>query len=63
MRWDVSYTRETTKEPCWYSEDIQDVLGHVDVYTTMDIYVDVMNDTKKRELASFDGYMERTRAQ
>ena len=21
MRWDVSYTRETTKEPCWYSED------------------------------------------
>ena len=42
---------------------IQDVLGHVDVSTTMDIYVDVMNDTKKRELASFDGYMERTRAQ
>ncbi len=42
---------------------IQDILGHVDVSTTMDIYVDVMNDTKKRELASFDGYMERTRAQ
>lgn len=42
---------------------IQDVLGHVDVATTMDIYVDVMNETKKRELASFDGYMERARAQ
>lgn len=42
---------------------IQDVLGHVDVSTTMDIYVDVMNDTKKRELASFDGYMERARVQ
>lgn len=26
-------------------------------------YVDVMNETKKRELASFDGYMERARAQ
>ena len=42
---------------------IQDVLGHVDVSTTMDIYVDVMNDTKKRELANFDGYMDRIRAQ
>lgn len=42
---------------------IQDVLGHVDVSTTMNIYVDVMNDTKKSELASFDGYMERIRAQ
>lgn len=36
---------------------IQDVLGHVDVSTTMDIYVDVMNETKKREIANFDGYM------
>lgn len=41
---------------------IQDVLGHVDVSTTMDIYVDVMNETKKRELANFDGYMASTRA-
>lgn len=36
---------------------IQDVLGHVDISTTMDIYVDVMNETKRRELATFDGYM------
>lgn len=42
---------------------IQDVLGHVDISTTMDIYVDVMNDTKKRELANFDGYMEALKAQ
>lgn len=42
---------------------IQDVLGHVDVSTTMNIYVDVMSDTKKSELASFAGYMERIRAQ
>ena len=41
---------------------IQDVLGHVDVSTTMDIYVDVMNETKKRELANFDGYMANARA-
>ena len=41
---------------------IQDVLGHVDVSTTMDIYVDVMNETKKRELANFDRYMANARA-
>lgn len=41
---------------------IQNVLGHVDVSTTMDIYVDVMNETKKRELANFDGYMASARA-
>ncbi|MDY4962084.1 MAG: tyrosine-type recombinase/integrase [Oscillospiraceae bacterium] len=41
---------------------IQDVLGHVNVSTTMDIYVDVMNETKKRELANFDGYMANARA-
>ena len=40
---------------------IQDVLGHVDVSTTMDIYVDVMNETKKRELANFDSYMANAR--
>ena len=42
---------------------IQDVLGHVDISTTMDIYVDVMNDTKKRELANFDGYMAAQKVQ
>ncbi len=35
---------------------IQAVLGHVDISTTMDIYVDVMSETKKKELANFDGY-------
>lgn len=36
---------------------IQDVLGHADVSTTMDIYVDVTNALKKREIAAFDDYM------
>ncbi len=35
---------------------------YVDVSTAMDIYADVMNETKKKALASFDGYMEKTRA-
>lgn len=41
---------------------IQDVLGHADISTTMNIYVDVMDEIKKKELASFDSYMERTKA-
>ncbi len=41
---------------------IQDILGHVDISTTMDIYVDVMNETKQRELANFNGYMEKARS-
>ena len=41
---------------------IQSVLGHVDISTTMDIYVDVMSETKKKELANFDGYMASARA-
>lgn len=32
---------------------IQDILGHVDVSTTMNIYVDAMNDVKKKEMAAF----------
>lgn len=40
---------------------IQAVLGHVDISTTMDIYVDVMSETKKKELANFDGYMANAR--
>ena len=37
---------------------IQDLLGHVDVSTTMDIYVDVMNETKKKEIIHFESYMD-----
>ena len=37
-------------------------VGHCDISTTMDIYVDVMNDTKKKELANFDGFMASARA-
>lgn len=37
---------------------IQSILGHMDIKTTMDIYVDVMQETKKREIEQFDGYMQ-----
>jgi len=37
---------------------IQDILGHVDVSTTMNIYVDVMKETKKKEIAAFSSYMK-----
>lgn len=37
---------------------MQDVLGHADVSTTMNIYVDVTNELKKNELKSFSAYME-----
>lgn len=38
---------------------IQDVLGHADVSTTMNIYVDVTNDLKKKEIASFSSYLDK----
>lgn len=36
---------------------IQDVLGHADVKTTMNIYVDVTKEMKKKEIASFSSFM------
>lgn len=36
---------------------IQDVLGHADVKTTMNIYVDVTKEMKKKEIASFGSFM------
>ena len=35
---------------------IQDVLGHADVSTTMNIYIDVTKELKKREIAAFEDY-------
>ena len=40
---------------------IQDVLGHADVSTTMNIYVDVTNDLKKKEIASFGAFINSDR--
>jgi integrase len=37
---------------------IQDVLGHADVQTTMNIYVDVTNELKEKEIASFSEYLD-----
>lgn len=36
---------------------IQSVLGRADITTTMDIYVDVTNSLKKKEIAAFDNYL------
>lgn len=36
---------------------IQSVLGHADVSTTMNIYIDVTNDLKKKEIAAFGDYL------
>lgn len=33
------------------------MLGHVDVSTTMNIYVDAMNDMKKKEMAAYSKYI------
>lgn len=37
---------------------IQDVLGHADIETTMNIYIDVTKDLKKKEIAAFGSYVE-----
>jgi integrase len=37
---------------------IQDILGHSDIDTTMNIYVDVTTALKKKEIADFDTYMD-----
>lgn len=39
---------------------IQDVLGHADVSTTMNIYINVTNDLKKKEIASFGSFMKQS---
>ena len=36
---------------------IQAILGHADIQTTMNIYVDVTNELKKDELNKFDDYL------
>ena len=37
---------------------IQDVVGHADIDTTMNIYIDVTADLKKKEITTFDSFME-----
>lgn len=36
---------------------IQDVLGHADFQTTMNIYTDATNDLKQQEFRSLDNYL------
>jgi len=40
---------------------IQDVLGHADIDTTMNIYIDVTKELKKKEIAAFGSYIEAER--
>ena len=37
---------------------VQSVLGHADVTTTLDIYVTVTNDLKKKEITAFEAYLQ-----
>ena len=37
---------------------IQDVLGHADISTTMNIYTDATKELKERELSSYSAYLE-----
>ncbi len=37
---------------------IQDVLGHADISTTMNIYADVTKDAKQKEFSTFSGYLK-----
>ena len=38
---------------------VQEILGHVDAETTMDIYAEATKDLKKSELINFDDYFKR----
>ena len=43
---------------------MQDILGHSDIQTTMDVYAEATKDLKKAELKSFaDYFAERKREQ
>jgi len=38
---------------------IQDVLGHADIGTTMNIYADATKELKQQEFAAFSEYLDR----
>jgi len=38
---------------------IQDVLGHADISTTMNIYADVTKDLKEKEFGVLNDYLQR----
>lgn len=38
---------------------IQDVLGHADISTTMNIYADVTRDLKEREFGVLNEYLQK----
>lgn len=40
---------------------LQEVLGHKDISTTLNIYADVTKDTKKKEVSNFGDYFENLR--
>ena len=38
---------------------IQDILGHSDISTTMNIYADVTKELKEREFGEFEEYLSK----
>ena len=38
---------------------LQEILGHKDISTTLNIYTDVTKDTKKREISALGDYFEK----
>ena len=38
---------------------IQDILGHADISTTMNIYADAIKDLKEQELMAFEDYLRK----
>ena len=38
---------------------IQEILGHSDISTTLDIYTDATSDFKKSEMATFEDFMNK----
>lgn len=45
-------------EACVNIRVMQDALGHADISTTLNIYVDVTRELKKSEFAGLDTYFE-----
>ena len=40
---------------------MQEILGHADAETTMDIYAEATDDLKRSELANFEDYFNRSK--
>lgn len=53
----AAFHSEFDTEMVYSPEMLREILGHVDISTTMNIYVDAMNDLKKKEIAAYSKYI------